>query len=1252
MADVFISHASADRDATGELAESLRTAGFTVWWDADLVSGQRYHDAVTNQLNTARAVVVVWTPSSVVSDWVYSEARRSNDQGKLVQVRTTEVSVDDLPAPFDAYHCAQLVDTAGIVRAVSGLVHSTPVIDDQRPASEAPSAAESASEADTGPAPAVRGRGRERKIVTVLVADFPSAAPLDPEDVEAQLSPYRAACKRVIEGFGGTVERLAGDAMMAVFGAPTAHEDDPERAVRAALGMCEAVVQLDSEGKSGLSVRTGVATGEALVSRSEQSGFGKPTVTGQVMSTAIQLQSAAPVGGVLVDQDTYLSSRTSIEFEPHDPAWLALAGSRGSVGDDLADTSRPMIGREDELAQLQRAFSRAVRESSVQLVTIVAEPGLGKSRLVQAFFDWIDAREELVTWRQGKCPPYGDSVAYAALAEVLKAQCGILDSDPADLVESKLEGTVKALVEGTELGDQASWLVARLAPLVGLAATEAPREELFTAWRRFLEALALTGPLVVVVEDLHWADPALLDFLTHLLEWAVGVPLVIVATARPEFYDKAPAWAAGMRNATTLSLAPLDNTESDQLVASLLGTRVLPAELQAALLAKAAGNPLYAREFLTILTDQNGSDDLDETRIKELVETLPGSVQAVIAARLDTLPPEAKHLMQAAAVVGHTFWSGAVAALTGVDEVTVRERLHDLVRRDYLRPSRGSRIAGQAEYTFGHALIADVAYGQLPRKERARHHQSVANWHATRITDPDTSSDSALVAHHYHQSHQMSRNSGDDPAAQESLAASAATWHTHAAEHARHSDITTALALARTAVDQTSHGDPLRPSRLILLGRLEGTSGQHGRAAVTFDEARSAAEHCGNQLLAADAQVRLSTAIRSFGRTDEAETLLAAAIAVLEQQPPGRELVNAYLLRCSARRTQGRLREARESVEQAMALIDQLNDAPEVLVLARMMRGEVRIWSGDSEGVEDLKFALELAERHNLTTDTISCNDLLATWTFFARTAHEALDYSQTTVRTCQMTGKNSELLGASRNLADNLVVLGRLDEAFAVYEAATSAVVDSPSRMAELWTEWAFAHLVRGNTDAARSLIARAWPISRDGNLEEKGTFLLIANESQQLSQHASEDHNYAEELIRLLENPDPHELFAQELSRLARVLVVLERVDLLERAIENTPGGLVFYDNNNLSARAVLAQARHEYAEGSALHEQSAVAWAAYGYPLEQAHALIGAARCATALDQPARHLLNQARAILTDIGARPLLAETDRRLDDATA
>jgi predicted ATPase len=373
-------------------------------------------------------------------------------------------------------------------------------------------------------------------------------------------------------------------------------------------------------------------------------------VTGDVVNTASRLQGAAPVNAVAVSETTYRATERIFEYEPLEPVSvkgkpepLALyrpLAARARFGSDITRThATPLVGRELERTLLVSTFERAVQQQSCQLVTVVGEPGVGKSRLCMELFSYIEVRAGLVRWRQGRCLPYGDGIAFWAMREIAKAECGILESDSPDQVGAKLEGSIP------ESAQDRPWLLARLAPLVGLPAEPASQEESFTAWRRFLEGLAASSPAVVVFEDLHWADPALLAFLEHLADWVEGVPVLVLCTARPELHEQHPTWAAGLRNATTINLGPLNDRETAQLVSGLLERAVLPAETQQALLERAGGNPLYAEEFVRLLADRG--DLAGEVE-------MPDSVQALIAARLDTLSPERKGLLQDASVMARS----------------------------------------------------------------------------------------------------------------------------------------------------------------------------------------------------------------------------------------------------------------------------------------------------------------------------------------------------------------------------------------------------------------------------------------------------------------------------------------------------------------------------------------------------------------------------------------------------------------------
>jgi class 3 adenylate cyclase len=585
---------------------------------------------------------------------------------------------------------------------------------------------------------------RERKVVTVVFADLAGftaqAEALDPEDVAALLDPYHTRLKSELERFGGTVEKFIGDAVMAIFGAPVTHEDDAERAVRAALAI------RDWASHESIELRVGVNTGEVLVTLGGSTAEGQ-AAAGDAVNTASRLQTAAPVGEVLVGERTYRATERLIEYARLDPvqakgksspvpAWRAVA-ARSRVALEQVHGAR-LVGRQHELELLVGALNRARQEHSAELVTLVGVPGIGKSRLVRELYDRIEQELQFTHWRHGRCLPYGDGVTFWALGEMVKAQAGILEGDDENAAARKLRAAVED-----------PWVESHLRPLVGLSsATELGRdrrEEAFTAWRRFFEDLADERPLVLVFEDIHWADESLLDFIDYLVDWASAVPLLAVCTARPELLTRRPGWGGGKPNALTISLSPLSDQDTARLLGELLERSVLPAETQVELLARAGGNPLYAEEFARVLRERGA------------IEHLPETVQGLIAARIDLLEPEHKSLLQAAAVVGKTFWLGAVGALVERKREPVEKLLHSLERKEFVRRERSSSVAGEVEYAFRHLLVRDVAYGQIPRAERAAGHVRVAEWTGG-LARPEDHSET--LAHHYAQALELSELAG------------------------------------------------------------------------------------------------------------------------------------------------------------------------------------------------------------------------------------------------------------------------------------------------------------------------------------------------------------------------------------------------------------------------------------------------------------------------------------------------------------
>src|ERR671922_1426278 len=597
----------------------------------------------------------------------------------------------------------------------------------------------------------------ERKVVTVLFADLVGftarAEQLDPEEVRAVLGPYHARLRSELERFGGTVEKFIGDAAMALFGAPVAHEDDPERAVRAALAIREAIA-----GEGELEIRIGITTGEALIALGARPEVGEGMASGDVVSVAARLETAAPVNGVLVDETTYRATQRAIDYREAEPvgakgkaepipAWEALEPT-SRFGIDLAEQARtPLIGRSRELEVLVSILARVREERSPQLVTLVGVPGIGKSRLVYELFEVVDREPELITWRQGRCLPYGEGVTFWALGEIVKGQAGILETDSVEQVEEKLHRAVARVVPDES---EARWLEGELRPLAGLStvATRGDRgDEAAGAWRRFLEAVAENGPAVLVLEDLHWADDGLLDFVDDLVDWVRGVPLLVVGTARPELLDRRQAWGGGKANATTISLPPLGDEETARLISALLGRAVQLADDQRALLERAGGNPLFAEQYVRMLAER-GTAGL-----------LPESVQGIIAARLDALPTAEKELLQDAAVHGKVFWLGAVVAATGVKSNDAEGLLRALERKEFVRRERRSAVARDTQYAFQHVLLRDVAYGQVPRRSRSEKHRQAAEW----IEGLGRLDDHAeMLAHHYGQALELARAAGED----------------------------------------------------------------------------------------------------------------------------------------------------------------------------------------------------------------------------------------------------------------------------------------------------------------------------------------------------------------------------------------------------------------------------------------------------------------------------------------------------------
>ena len=791
----------------------------------------------------------------------------------------------------------------------------------------------------------------ERKVVTILFTDLVGstarAEGLDPEDVRATLSAYYARLRADLEHHGGTVEKFIGDAVMAVFGAPVAHEDDPERAVRAALAI------RDSIGEE-LQIRTAVNTGEALVALGARPGEGDAMVAGDVVNTAARLQSAASVNGILVGEGTYRATRHVIDYrdappveakgkaEPV-PVW-EVVGARSRFGSDVEQRQRtPLVGRERERALLAEALVRSRQEESVQLVTLVGVPGIGKSRLVAELFQVVEAEPDLIAWRQGRSLPYGESGSYWALGEIVKSHAGILDSDSLEEVEKKLSETVAGLVEDEQ---ERAWVAGHARPLLGLESAERPeRAEAFAAWRRLVEAAAEQRPLVLVFEDLHWADDGLLDFVDHLADWATTVPLLVVGTARPELLDRRPGWGGGKRNAFTLSIGALTDEDTALLLQSLLDRAVLDADAQQAVLRRAEGNPLYAEEYARLLAEHEAAGDLP----------LPETVQGLIAARIDALPAEEKALLQDASVIGKVFWPGA---LGNPDERLV----HALVRKEFIRRDRRSSIAGETQYAFLHALVRDVAYGQIPRPSRIEKHRHAAEWIASLA--PDRGDDRAeMLAHHYREALALAGATGSDVSdlrvpAQKAFADAAARALSLSAW-------TAAVELGHEALELTDPGAPERPR--IQLNIAYATwyvkRDDPELVASAVDGFLALEDFAG----AAEASGLLSRVLGNRGDAAGSRAAGEQAVELARRVPPSSATARAIAQYAANAIIQQRdSTTALQLAREALAVAEEIGEAA---VAARALNtiGLARVHEGDAAGIRDLERAVEVALGANAT---------------------------------------------------------------------------------------------------------------------------------------------------------------------------------------------------------------------------------------------------------------------------------------------
>ena len=744
--------------------------------------------------------------------------------------------------------------------------------------------------AEEGPRPPVRTAAAtaERRLVSVLFVDLvgftPFAEERDPELVRETLDRYFSIARLAIERHGGTIEKFIGDAVMAVWGTPTAHEDDAERAVRAAFELVDAVRSLGPD----INARAGIMTGDAAVTIGAE---GQGMVAGDLVNSASRLQSVAPAGSVLVDEPTMRASEASITFEAVGAQELKgksipvqayraerVVANRG--GQSRSETlEAPFVGRDEELRELKDLLHSTSRDQRVRLVSVTGPAGIGKSRLTWEFEKYIDGLVEPVLWHRGRSPAYGEGVTFWALGEIVRRRAQLSDIDDETTTRTRIAATTAQYVNDA---DERAWIEGALLTLLGLEPAPAGgRDALFAAWRIFFERVAATGTTALVFEDLQWADTGLLDFIEHVLEWSKNLPLIVITLSRPELYERRPGWGSGHRLTNALPLEPLSDEHMRELLAGLVPG--LPEPAVKKILARADGIPLYAVEIVRMLvadgklTQHDGAyeptGELDEFAV-------PETLRSLIASRLDALEPTDRTLIQEAAVLGQRFTVPALAQVSGMAPEEIEGRLRALVRREFVDVELDPRSPDRGQFGFVQSLIREIAYGTLARPERRSRHLAAARYFES-IGDDELA---GALATHYLAAYEASSEGPERDAvgAQARLALRGAAER--AASLGAHEE---AIAYAKQALTVTNNVD----ERAALL-ELASQSANLNSDPVAEELARQALElrrQVGDQSPIVLATALLGRVLIDLGRLPDA----IEAMEPIEQRPNERDDVPA-----------------------------------------------------------------------------------------------------------------------------------------------------------------------------------------------------------------------------------------------------------------------------------------------------------------------------------------------------------------------
>jgi predicted ATPase/class 3 adenylate cyclase len=936
----------------------------------------------------------------------------------------------------------------------------------------------------------------ERRLVSVLFVDlvgFTTASEeRDAEDTRELLSRYFEAARTIVGRYGGTIEKFIGDAVMAVWGAPVAQEDDAERAVRAALELVDVVPELDSS----LQARAGVQTGEAAVTIGAE---GQGMVAGDLVNTASRIQAEAEPSAVLVGEATRRASEAAVAYEEAgihelkgkaDPVALFRASrvvaSRGGEGRRSAGLEAPFVGREREHRLVKDLFHSTAAEGKTHLLSVVGVAGIGKTRLAWEFEKYADGVVDTVYWHRGRCLAYGDGVAYWALAEMVRSRARIHESEDESSALRKLRET---LAEHVADPAEREWIEPRLQQLLGLVErSSSDREDLFSAWRRFFEHLAEEATVALVFEDLHWADSGLIAFIEHVLDWSRSLPIFVLALARPELAERHPGFPGATRNATTLTLDPLTDEAMDSLLHGLVPG--LPDEPRAAIRERADGVPLYAVETVRMLLDRGLLEPAgNEYRLTGPLETLevPETLHALIAARLDGLEPEERRVLERAAVLGKTFSVDGISALTGMDRSEVEPVLSALARKELLAVDIDPRSPERGQYGFLQALVQRITYEMLARSERRALHLAAATF-LTESAGIEPDEIAEVIAAHYRDAYKVAPNA-DDAALVRSRALE---WLRRAGER---SAALAATEDARRAFDDAAAlaGDDLERAALLeRAGELAFASFEPELAVERLEDSRALYLAAGRAHDAARAAVPLCTALWLLARVDDAIALAEPALELLAADEPDEDVAKLAAEVARLHFFRGELEPALDRVEQSLAIAE-AQRLPQVLSQALNTKSLLIRAERPREARALIREALDVALEHDLVESSLRAYNNLAVTEWESDRREESRRMALQGFELARQRGQ----LGYAVNFAcwETLFLLadGSWDAAFALADEFLPGHPTAVAIVATTQTYLAGASLDRGDRPEARRHLGLVAPeVLESNDVQNRSASLL----------------------------------------------------------------------------------------------------------------------------------------------------------------